>query len=219
VSPLQAKIFFGNNPIFLIEKNLRLFYSSIVENYFEEKLLNWNKLESICTDGAPAMTGKLNGFAAKVHTKAPHVKMRHCMIHKEALASKGLPADFEAVFGIVVKIINFIKSRAKNSRLFKQICEESDTTFTTLLMHTAVRWLSRGNSSLRAFQARKEIVKFSEKFQFAPKDRMKGKKALFEIFATESFQQKLAYLTDIFQKLNACNLSLQGIIEIIFKHE
>jgi hypothetical protein len=169
-------------------------------------------LEGLCTDGAPAMTGKFKGFCTLVKEKAPQVLIRHCMIHRENLAAKGLPVELQSVFNTNVKLINFIKARAKNSRLFKKICEDKDANFRSLLLHTDVRWLSRGRSSARIFEAREEVMEFGRQFSFSQKDGVKGKKALFTAFEKEEYQLRLAYLVDIFEKLNRTNLKLQGIL-------
>lgn len=47
---------------------------------------------SVCVHSAGAMLGKKNGLKARVLQVAPHVKFTHCIIHREALASKTLDA-------------------------------------------------------------------------------------------------------------------------------
>ncbi|XP_071058434.1 zinc finger BED domain-containing protein 5-like [Pseudochaenichthys georgianus] len=63
-------------------------------------------------------------------------------IDKMALASKKLSEDLSETLSTVVKIVNFIKGRPTNKRLFADLCE--DEAHQTLLLHTEVRWLSRG---------------------------------------------------------------------------
>jgi len=67
----------------------------------------------------------------------------HCNIHREALVSKSLLDDFKSVLNMSVKIVNFIKARPLQSRLFEKLCEEMDSIHKSLLLHTEVRWLSR----------------------------------------------------------------------------
>jgi zinc finger BED domain-containing protein 5/7/8/9 len=43
-----------------------------------------------------------------------------------------------------IQAINFIKAHPKNSRIFATICEEMGSEHQSLLLHTEVRWLSRG---------------------------------------------------------------------------
>ena len=89
---------------------------------------------------------------------------------------------------ICVKIINFIRARALNHRLFKR-----------LLYYTEVRWLSRGQVLKRLFELRTEVLLFL-------KDKVN---TLYEYLESEDFLQGLAYLADIFSHLNEINMSLQ----------
>jgi len=58
---------------------------------------------SICTDGAPNMTGKHVGLVAKMKQVASNIKGTRCMIHREILASKHISSDLNQVLGIAVK--------------------------------------------------------------------------------------------------------------------
>ena len=51
---------------------------------------------------------------------------------------------------IVIKYVNIFKTHPLNSRLFKQLCTENDEEFERLL-HTEVRWLSKGICLNRVF--------------------------------------------------------------------
>ena len=44
----------------------------------------------------------------------------------------------------VVEIVKYIKSRPIKSRLFEELCKSMDSQHVRLLMHTDVRWLSKG---------------------------------------------------------------------------
>jgi hypothetical protein len=57
-----------------------------------------------------------------------------------------------------VKILNFIKSRPTNSRIFQALCEEMGSLHNCLLTHTEVRWLSLGKILVRLFELRAEIA-------------------------------------------------------------
>ena len=50
------------------------------------------------------------------------------MIHKQALATKKMSPELQMVLDEAVKIVNYIKSRALISRLFKIMCEEMGQT-------------------------------------------------------------------------------------------
>ena len=59
-----------------------------------------------------------------------------------------------------VKIINYIKSRALNTRLLKALCNEIDSDHQNLLFHSEVRWLSRGQVLKRLYELRKKVELF-----------------------------------------------------------
>nr|CAI5849659.1 unnamed protein product [Callosobruchus analis] len=50
----------------------------------------------------------------------------------------------EITLDSAIKIANYIKSTALNSRLFTLLCEDLDSDHKILLFHTEVRWLSKG---------------------------------------------------------------------------
>ncbi|GFS29371.1 protein ZBED8 [Nephila pilipes] len=98
---------------------------AILNVFFSKHDFDWKqKLHSLCTDGAPAMLGNKSGFAHLVKKEAPNVIVTHCFLHRHALATKTLPTSLIDVLSIVIKTVNFIRSRALNHRLFKTLCQE-----------------------------------------------------------------------------------------------
>ena len=77
-----------------------------------------------------------------------------------AKMAKHLPDQLRNVLDDVVKAVNFIKANALNSRLFAELCKESDSKFVTLLLHSHVRWLSKGKMLKRVFILRQEMKDF-----------------------------------------------------------
>ena len=51
----------------------------------------------------------------------------------------GKPYNIKAVLDEAVQIVNFVKCRPLQSRLFKIICEDMGSQHTTLLLHAEVR--------------------------------------------------------------------------------
>jgi hypothetical protein len=69
-----------------------------------------------------------------------------------------------------------------------------------LLFYCNSRWLSKGNVLSRVFELRQELYSYlnEEGYNYS------------EMFVDSDFVIKLAYLCDIFEKLNSLNISLQG---------
>ena len=116
---LRKKCYSANR----LKRPLRLDVFRLVDAYFHKNDMKWEKLVGVCTDGAPAMLGCRSGFITRVKQKNPDAVGTHCVIHRETLASKILPAAMKNKLAIVIRIVNFIKSSAVNSRLFSQLCK------------------------------------------------------------------------------------------------
>ena len=172
-----------------------------VDDFFQEVGLLWTNCVGVCTNGAAAMTGHTAGFHARVRSASETpITFTHCMIHREALVAKKISPDLNAVLQDAVKVINFIKSRALNTRIFANLCDEMESEFTTLLLHCEIRWLSKGKALKRLLMLKDEVVIFlTEK-----------NSDLVYLLRNNSWLLKLCYLSDLFEKLNELNLSLQG---------
>ena len=103
-----------------------------------------NKLVSVATDGAPAMVGKHVGLIglSKSDPKYPEFIPVRCVIHREHLAAKHF--NFPNVLNSVSEIVNYIRSKVKNHRQFKNFINELDLADkpNDLSFYCAVRWLS-----------------------------------------------------------------------------
>lgn len=122
--------------------------------------IKWENCESVCADGAPAMQGRKKGFVAYVLNINPNVKIIHCMIHREVLASKALPENLTQTMNQVIKIVNHIKSNSLRTRKFASLCDVMDASYKGLLYHTEVRWLSKGKVLERVIFLKEEIISF-----------------------------------------------------------
>ena len=111
-----------------------------------------------------------------------------------------IPVELSNILSCVVKVVNFVQHHALNSRLFETLCADMGSEYKRLLMHTEVRWLSRGKVLNRLFHLRDEVVVFLEK---------QGSR-MAENGRDPRFLAYLAYLSDIFDKFKELNLWLQG---------
>ena len=118
-----------------------------VDDFFKKVGLLWTDCVGLCTDGAVAMMGHTTGFHARVGSASDTpITFTLCTIHREALVAKKISPDLTAVVQDVVKVINFIKSHALNTRIFTNLCDEMESEFTNLILHCEIRWLSKGKT-------------------------------------------------------------------------
>ena len=148
-------------------------------------------------DGASTMLASRSGFIARIKQKSPNAVGTHCVIHREALASKTLTAAMKDKLAIAIRVVNFVKASATNTRLFNHLCKEMDSAYKTYLFRPAVRRLSKGNMLDRVYDMREEVRRFLESH---------WKQDLLLSFTSQEFQLTLAYLVDIFESLNHLNL-------------
>lgn len=125
-----------------------------VDGFFRKNNLAWCNCVGICSDGAPAMLGNRIGFCKRVQELNSNVVIIHCFLHRENLATRTIQPEFFSVLQDVIQIVNFIKSRALNSRIFHAMCDEMGSQYVNLLYHSDVRWLSRGKILTRVMSLR-----------------------------------------------------------------
>lgn len=172
---------------------------------FAKYNLSLEKFLSITTDGAPVMIGKRNGVVTLLQNKkGSHsiLKSFHCIIHQEVLCTNIIKMDH--VLKTVAHIVNFIRSRALNTRLFSRLLDELGYHYQTLPYYTKVRWLSCQKVLKRFVELKEEIVLFLE---------MKQEDV--SAIKTEDWHMDLLFLTDITEHLAELNLKLQGKNQII----
>ncbi|XP_065665708.1 general transcription factor II-I repeat domain-containing protein 2A-like [Hydra vulgaris] len=158
------------------------------------------KISSVVTDGAPAMIRRIRGVVTLLRNSGefPNKFMSyHCVIHQEALCAK--VATIDDVMTAVVKTINHIRSNALKRRQFRALMEQNEDEHGDLLLHSEVRWLSRGNILNRFWECLPSVLQFmvTQKFSFIT-------------MSIEEFKCKLAFLCDITAQFNVLNKRLQG---------
>ena len=80
----------------------------------------------------------------------------------------------------------------------RKLCIDNDEEFERLLLHTDVRWLSKGNCLKRFYSLFDTVVEFFQDSNHGLCDDLKN------------IKDDIAYLSDIFNKFNEVNLQLQG---------
>lgn len=143
----------------------------------------------------------VKGFVSLAKEINSNITFTHCFLHREILAVKTLPEKLNEVLNDVTSMVNFIKMRPLKSRIFKQLCQAMEANYECLLLHTEVRWLSRGKVLNRVLQLKNELLVF-----FETENLEKYSKLL----KNDNWCNILAYLADLFAFLNTINTSMQG---------
>ncbi|XP_027230680.2 general transcription factor II-I repeat domain-containing protein 2A [Penaeus vannamei] len=173
-----------------------------VHQTMEELDLDWSKLASITTDGAPSMVGMSRGLIGRMNREMEERGLIaplqvHCLIHQQALCCKVLTWD--SVMKVVVSCINFIRAKGLKHRQFQEFLSEPESAHRDVLYYTEVRWLSRGRVLRRFYELLLEINAFLHS----------QNKTVPELIDPE-WKWHLAFLTDMTEMLNSFNLQLQG---------
>jgi hypothetical protein len=170
-------------------------------SYFAKHDIDLNKLFCVTTDGAAAMVGKKKGFVKLLENHVGRKLLNfHCIIHQESLCAKTSSLNLVSVMTTVVEIVNFIISHSSLvHRQFKFLLQEIECEYGDLLLHSNVRWLSRGKVLNRFVSCLGAIKVF-----------LNEKKKHFPELNDENWVLKLMFLTDISTHLNELNLKLQG---------
>ena len=169
-----------------------------VSNYFDDNEIPKTNIVSCAADGAPAMMGKNTGCLKLLKDENPNMLVVHCVIHRENLVAKNLAPKLHEILHSAIKCINYIKANAKTERLFQKFCEVNHTNYVRLLLHTEVRWLSKGNCLRRLMELFEPLSEF-----------LKDKSEMTLLMTTDG-KAYVSYLADIFEKLCSLNKQLQG---------
>lgn len=181
-------------------------YLDIISTFMKNNDIDLKKLICVCTDGCPSMTGSEKGFVSLLKTKynLTNLLTFHCIIHQENLAARISVAEIDAVMKTVISIVNYIRARELNHRKFKNLLEEVNSYYSDVLLHTSVRWLSRGKVLERFFSLRLEIILF-----------LQLNNKIYSEIENDEWWCLLAFLCDITEKLSKLNHDIQGENKII----
>ena len=169
----------------------------------------------LVTDGAPSMTGKVNGLAARWSAVAPQMIPLHCIVHQTVLCAK-LSGELKTTMDSVMATINFVRSTSSlQHRLFRLLRSEMSAEHHNLVLHNDVRWLSKGKALELFCDLRGEIKAFLR----SSSSKQKKAETHLNRKLDENFIGDVCFLSDIFKHLNDLNLGLQGrdktVIELV----
>ena len=148
------------------------------------------------------MLGNIRDFFPLLIQEISHLQVIGCpcFIHRHALASKTLPPKLKNVLNTSVKTINMIRGCVLNHCLFKSLCRDLESEHLVLLFHTDVRCLSSGRALTHFFELREDVKALLKEHDYD----------LFKEIESQEFNQMLAYLSDIFTRMNDLSVFMQG---------
>uniref|UniRef100_A0A5S6R695 DUF4371 domain-containing protein n=1 Tax=Trichuris muris TaxID=70415 RepID=A0A5S6R695_TRIMR len=165
---------------------------------FAEKKISLTDIVSVATDSAPSTSAIYRGFIAFLKQEVPDVLAVHCVIHRQHLVAKKLSERLNCSLRFVITAVNKIKSKSLNDGIFRKMFEGNDESYNRLLLHTEVRWLSKGNCLNRFYGLFGTVLNFFEEHDVSLCEDLKKSK------------NDIAYMADLYSKFNEMNLQLQG---------
>lgn len=173
---------------------------AVIKMKLDQYKIPMSNIMSTAADGAPAMMGRRAGVLKLMKDEVPDMMAVHCVVHRENLASKNLSPRLNSVMKSVIKVVNLIKAHPKMDRLFRVFCQDMDEQHVRLVLHTAVRWLSKGNCLERFIRLYDTLIQFATEHPHED----------FTFLESPESRVLVSYLADIFGKFNVLNTDLQG---------
>ena len=130
------------------------------KTYFDEKQIPLKNILACATDGAPSMVGRHRAFITMLKEENPNIFTIHCIIHRQHLVAKSIGRRLHETMNLEKSMISKIKANPLNDRLFRQLCHEHDEEYERLLLHTEVRWLSKGSCLRRMFNLFDTVISY-----------------------------------------------------------
>lgn len=115
-----------------------------VNDFFNKSNILWKNCVSVTANGGAALTGIKNIFQGKVTELASHGKFLRCVSHRQALAAKRLEPKMHEVLQDAIYVVNVMKTRPLNSRIFTILCNKMGSYHKNLLHPTKLHWFSYG---------------------------------------------------------------------------
>lgn len=173
---------------------------SALKDILTQRNVPLGKLVAITTDDTPAMIGRHAGLIplCKQDPDFPAALLNfHCIIHQQALCIKSVNMDH--VMQPVIKIVNYIRARPLQHRLFQALLRETEDKHNDLTLHCEVGWLSRGKVLERFYEVLPEIKTFLE-----------SSNEDVEQLHDQSWLTDLAFCVDLMKQINTLNLTIRG---------
>ena len=121
-------------------------------------------------------------------------------LHREALVARDMGHELSETVEVITKIIIYIKTRPSTSRVFQKLCADTNAEHRSLLFYCSSWWHSLEKSFERVCELVDELKDFL----------LQENNDLAAYLSEYEFLLKLAYLCDVFFKLNKLNFLCKG---------
>ncbi|GBP25809.1 SCAN domain-containing protein 3 [Eumeta japonica] len=146
-------------------------FSSTSESNDDGLRASYNISLLMAKSGKPLTNGKQLILPAVEEIHSPSVRWIRCVIHRQHLVAKNLSDGLHQSLQFVINAVNKIRSNALNTHLFAQLYDENDEDFQRLLLHTEVRWLSKGRCLDKDIQTYvQHLIALHDDFKFRLED-------------------------------------------------
>ncbi len=102
-----------------------------ISAFFKDNGLDMTRVCMLVTDGAPSMTGKVNGLAARWSAVAPQLISLHCIVHQAVLCAKLSGALKMTMDNVMLQLILFALHQASNTACSACCCQKCLLSTTT----------------------------------------------------------------------------------------
>jgi hypothetical protein len=103
------------------------------------------------------MVGSTRGFASFVENKILTLSQHTVLFIERCWFKKFFGDEMTKVLDDATKMVKFIKQRPVHSKMFKKLSEYLNKQHINLLLHTEIRWLSRGRALIRVSELKGEM--------------------------------------------------------------
>ena len=188
-----------------------------INQLIEDMNLNWNRVVSVCFDGASSMAGEFTGVQARCKAKNNDIVFVHCYGHclnlvlvDSCVSHKNNPIIFD-FFGIIQLIYNFIEGSPARHAIFEKIVRKTDASLKVLKSLSTTRWACRAEAVQAVYDDLEVIIETIEEIILSTNDSRSKitAKGILNQIKSFNFIMALEIMTPILQIIVVVSRTLQ----------
>ena len=183
---------------------------SVFSSAYEMSGVPTSRLASFASDGAPVLTGKLNGVAVRIMIFNMFIIAAHCVAHRHALATSDAADGNETATQLdtdMRDVVNYHSNATKRITKLAKLQISLKVKRLAVLKFVTTRWLCRGGVALRLLDILPALV---AEFQSDSVDeKVATATALYTLATSYRFLLSLCIYTDILTQMNLLSKGFQ----------